>query len=96
MDNFVLTPNRIAKLRELVGTIALEITGDEGWRILMHYGPDALPGPPDATLSLPQTKYAQIQAGDLDPQSALFSGKLVLRGDVSLALDLAMALTSPP
>lgn len=92
--DFALTGARVAALRELRGTLRLEVTGDDPWGLLVHFGPGPVPQPA-TTIQIGSEEYRGIREGSLDLQGAFMTGKLILDGDMDLALKLAMAMMSP-
>jgi hypothetical protein len=92
--DFVLTGARVEALRELRGTLRLEVTGDDPWGLLVHFGPDPVPEPA-TTIQIGSEEYRGIREGSLDLQGAFMTGKLMLDGDLEIAMKLAMAMMSP-
>jgi hypothetical protein len=92
--DFVLTPARVAGLREIEGTMRIEVTGADPWGVILHFG--APPVPPVATtVSIGDAEFAQLLAGALDLQGAFMTGKLQLGGDVEVPMKMAMAIMNP-
>jgi hypothetical protein len=92
--DFVLTPARVAGLREIEGTMRIEVTGADPWGVILHFG--APPVPPVATtVSIADAEFAQLLAGALDLQGAFMTGKLQLGGNVEVPMKMAMAIMSP-
>ena len=91
-SDFVLTGARVSALREVTGTVRLEVTGTNGWAMLLHFGSSPIPEQPTTTISIDSEEYAKLRAGDLDLQGAFLTGKLTLAGDTEELMRLAMAL----
>jgi hypothetical protein len=76
------------------GTVRFEVTGYNGrtWWMIVKFGPQPEAASPDATIGVDAETYAKMLARQLAPPEAYFSGKIVLRGDTSLAMQLGMAM----
>ena len=81
-------------LTAVKGTVRFEVTGYNGrtWGMLVQFGTQPGRASPDATITVDAATYAAILARKLAPPEAYFSGKISLRGDTSLAMQLAMAM----
>ena len=90
-SDFMLTEPRIEALRELQGSIRLEISGQRPWGLQLCYG-GASPGETGTTLSLSQESFDEIRAGETDLPASFFSGKISLEGDMDLAMRMALVL----
>ena len=75
------------------GTVRFEVTGynDRTWWMHVKFGTQPEADPPDATIAIDAETYARMLARQLAPPEAYFSGKIVLRGDTALAMQLGMA-----
>ncbi len=94
MPDFVLTPDRLAILAEIEGTMRVQVVGDDAWGVTIHFGAPPVPDP-KTTVSIPQEEFDQLIAGDLDLQGAFMTGKLEMEGDVEVPMKMAMAIMSP-
>ncbi len=92
--DFVLTPARLAGLREIQGTMRLEVTGADPWGVVLHFGAGPVPEA-TTTVSIPDTEFAQLISGALDLQGAFMTGKLELGGNVEVPMKMAMAIMNP-
>lgn len=90
-----LTRTRIEKLAALRGLIRFEVTGEDGFCLQTHFGPDPFPETPNTSIRVDVTTYRELRAGKLDPQSALLGGQIQIEGDVQLAMQLALTAISP-
>ena len=94
LDVLFVDPASRQILSAVKGTVRFEVTGYNGrtWGMLVKFG--TLPGKSeqDATITVDAATYAAILARKLAPPEAYFSGKISLRGDTSLAMQLAMAM----
>lgn len=90
-----LTRTRIEKLAALRGLIRFEVTGEDGFCLQTHFGPDPFPKTPNTSIRVDVTAYRELRAGKLDPQSALLGGQIQIEGDVQLAMQLALTAISP-
>ncbi|MFQ5513297.1 MAG: SCP2 sterol-binding domain-containing protein [Myxococcota bacterium] len=87
-----LSAASVAALRELRGSIRLDVSGARPWSIRLHCGPGPIPDPPDTTLQLSSETWEELISGQLEPQAALLTGQLALEGKLDLPLRLALAL----
>jgi hypothetical protein len=81
-------------LTAVKGRVRFEVTGYNGrtWWMIVQFGAGPAKTDPDATMSVDAETYAAILSRKLAPPEAYFSGKISLRGDTSLAMQLAMAM----
>jgi len=92
--DFVLTPARLEALREIQGTMRIEVTGPSPWGVVLHFGPPPIPEV-TTTVAIADEPFAQLLAGELDLQGAFMSGKLNLGGNVEVPMKMAMAIMTP-
>ena len=94
LDVLFVDPASRQILSAVRGTVRFEVTGYHGrtWGMLVKFGTQPGRGEPDATITVDAGTYAAILARKLAPPEAYFSGKISLRGDTSLAMQLAMAM----
>ena len=92
--DFVLTPSRVAALREIEGTMRIEVTGTEDWGVVVHFGAPPVPAA-TTTVSIAEAEFAQLLSGALDLQGAFMTGKLQLGGNVEVPMKMAMAIMTP-
>jgi hypothetical protein len=92
--DFVLTPARLAGLREIEGTMRLEVTGADPWGVVLHFGAGPVPEP-TTTVSIGDAEFEQLISGALDLQGAFMTGKLQLGGNVEVPMKMAMAIMNP-
>ena len=90
-----LTKTRIDNLALVKGAILFEVTGDRGFALVTHFGPDPVPDEPNTKISVDAEAYGALRAGQLDPQSAFLEGKIAIDGDIQMAMQLALAAISP-
>jgi putative sterol carrier protein len=82
-------------------TFQFNITGDEAgkWALKVDNGVCGLvPGgveKPDVTFTISDKDFIAMSEGKLDPQSAFFSGRLKVAGDLGLALKLQQLFPTP-
>jgi hypothetical protein len=76
------------------GTVRFEVTGynDRVWWMQVKFGTQPEPPTPDAVICVDAVTYSAILAKRLMPPEAYFSGKISMRGDTALAMQLAIAL----
>jgi putative sterol carrier protein len=94
IEDFVITADRVTQLAQVAGTLLLQVTGDDPWSVVLHFGPPPV-GEADATVSIAAEPYAELIAGGLDLQGAFMSGKLELEGNVEIPMKLALAVMTP-
>jgi len=92
--DFVLTPSRVAALREIEGTMRIEVKGAQDWGVVVHFGAPPVPAA-TTTVSIADAEFAQLLSGALDLQGAFMTGKLQLGGNVEVPMKMAMAIMTP-
>jgi hypothetical protein len=92
--DFVLTPARLAALKDIEGTMRLEVTGADPWGVVLHFGAGPVPEA-TTTVAIPDAEFAQLISGALDLQGAFMTGKLQLGGNVEVPMKMAMAIMNP-
>ena len=92
--DFVLTPARLEALREVEGTMRIEVTGERPWGVVLHFGAPPVPEP-TTTVAIGDEAFAQLIGGELDLQGAFMTGKLSLGGNVEVPMKMAMAIMTP-
>jgi hypothetical protein len=89
-----LTRSRVDALSELDGSVLFEVTGEGGFALRTHFGASP-PGTPVTTIRVDDAAYRELRAGTLDPQSAFMSQRIVVEGDMRVAMQLALAAIAP-
>jgi hypothetical protein len=90
-----LTRSRIQNLGAVGGSIRFEVSGDQGFALLTHFGGKLIPEGPQASISVDEDVYCELREGRLDPTQAFMDGKLRVEGDVQLTMQLALAVIAP-
>ncbi len=94
LDVLFVDPASRQILTSVKGHVRFEVTGYNGrtWWMRVKFGAQPAKGEPDATIIVDAATYADILSHKLLPPEAYFSGKIQLRGDTALAMQLAMAM----
>ncbi|HEB89370.1 MAG TPA: hypothetical protein ENI85_07345 [Deltaproteobacteria bacterium] len=90
-----LTSQRVRSLRELRGSLVFERTGPGGFKLFASFGMERPEPEPRATIRLDDMVHARLRSGELDPQDAFMDGLIEIRGDMEMAIGLALAALSP-
>lgn len=90
-----LTRSRIENLGDLEGSARLELTGENGFAVVSHFGSEPLPDEPHCTIRIDDEIYRDLRSGSMPAQEAFMSGKIVIEGDMKMAMQLALAALSP-
>jgi len=90
-----LTRSRLENLSQVRGLVLFEVTGDEGWSLRTHFGPDPVPAQPTTEIRVDPEAYRDLRSGALDPQTAFLNHQIVVEGDMQVAMQLALAAISP-
>jgi hypothetical protein len=94
LDVLFVDPASRQVMAAVKGTVRFEVTGYHGrtWWMQVKFGTQPDKADADATIAVDAETYARMLARQLAPPEAYFSGKIVLRGDTSLAMQLGMAM----
>ncbi len=94
LDVLFVDPASRQVMSAVKGTVRFEVTGYHGrtWWMQVKFGAQAEAAQPDATIGVDAETYAKMLARKLAPPEAYFSGKIQLKGDTSLAMQLGMAM----
>ena len=90
-----LTRKRMLDMEAVEGLIRFEVTGENGFSLLTHFGTGPLPAEPDATIRMAETSYRDLRAGRLDPQTAFLEDEIDAEGDMQKVMQLAFAAVAP-
>jgi len=94
-ENLRLTSQRMENLAELTGSVRFTLSGENGFSIVLHFGPDPISAEPDCTIDVDGAMYGDLKSGKLPPQEAFMSGKINISGDMQKAMQLALAAMTP-
>jgi hypothetical protein len=94
LDVLFVDPQSRQIMAAVKGLVRFEVTGYHGrtWSMHVKFGTQADKHDPDATIAVDAETYGKMLARKLAPPEAYFSGKIQLRGDTSLAMQLGMAM----
>jgi hypothetical protein len=90
-----LTRARIENLCDVNGLVSFEVTGDDGFALRTHFGPDPVPAEPKTTITVDAQAYRDLRSGALDAQSAFMNQQILVEGDMQTAMQLALAAIAP-
>jgi len=90
-----LTRKRMLDMEAVQGLIRFEVTGENGFSILTHFGAGPLPGEPDASIQVGEAAYRELRAGRLDPQIAFLDDSIRVEGNLQKVIQLAFAAVAP-
>lgn len=84
-----IKPEWLDKVKQVHGTLrATLVDGDESvWEITVRFGRG--PVEPQTTVIVPLAAADDIRSGRMQPQQAMMSGRLKIRGDMNLAMQAA-------
>jgi hypothetical protein len=93
LDVLFVDPASRQIMSSVKGTVRFEVTGYNGrtWWMHVTFGTQPEADPPNATIAVDADTYAKMLARQMAPPEAYFSGKISLRGDTALAMQLGMA-----
>jgi hypothetical protein len=90
-----LTRARVEQIAAIRGTLGFELVGEGGFRLLARLGDCEPSEPPQTSIRVDAAAYRELRSGALAPQDAFLAGKIVVEGDMQLAMQLALAVLSP-
>ena len=90
-----LTRKRMLDLEAVDGLIRFEVTGDDGFVLLTHFGTREMPVEPDAVIRMSEASYAAMRAGRVDPQTAFLDDEIETEGDMQKIMQVAFAVVAP-
>jgi len=90
-----LTRKRMLDLESVAGLIRFEITGDDGFALLTHFGTGVMPAEPDAVIRMSKDSYAAMRSGRVDPQTAFLDDSIQTEGDLQKIMQVAFAVVAP-
>lgn len=90
-----LTRARVERLRAVDGLVRFEVTGEDGFALGTHFGADPVPAEPKTRITVDSAAYRDLRSGALDPQLAFMNQQIVVEGDMSAAMQLALAAVAP-
>ena len=90
-----LTRTRVESLRAVDGLVRIEVTGEDGFALATHFGATPIPAEPKTRITVDAAAYRDLRSGALDPQLAFMNQQIVVEGDMSAAMQLALAAVAP-
>lgn len=94
LDVLFVDPQSRQLMASVKGVVRFEVSGFNGrvWSMQVKFGTGFEKSEPDATIAVDAETYAKMLSRQLAPPEAYFSGKIQLRGNTSLAMQLGMAM----
>ncbi len=94
LDVLFVDPASRQIMAAVKGTLRFEVTGYNGrtWWMQVNFGTQPPVSPPTATISVDAATYTLMLQRKLAPPEAYFSGKIALKGNTALAMQLGMAM----
>ena len=87
-----LTRTRIARMKDLDGTIEFRLLADDAERCVRVQFGTGEPADPRCTVAVRAEDAVRMQSGELPPQMAFMQGLVKLQGDPGFAMQVAAAL----
>ena len=94
-EEMKLTAQKMQNLAGLEGTLNFQLTGEGGFGLLVHFGAEPIASEPDCSLEVDVAAYEQLKSGQLSAQDAFMNGQIVAKGDMQMAMQLALAAMTP-
>ncbi len=91
-------PQDAEKAKALNAVVQFVITGEGGGNFIINFSPDGIEtkegSDPNAkmTMTIDSKDWKELTLGRLNPQMAFMSGKLKIKGDMSIAMKLGQFL----
>jgi hypothetical protein len=94
LDVLFVDPASRQILATIKGSVRFEVTEYNGrtWWMQVRFGTGPSPVDADATIVVDAVTYGAMLARKLAPPEAYFGGKIQLRGDTGLAMQIGMAM----
>lgn len=90
-----LTRAKLQALAGVTGCLRFVLEGERGFSLLTHFGPEPPPAEPTTTITVAADVYQQLQSGELSAPDAFLAGKIAVEGDMTLAMQVALAAMTP-
>jgi hypothetical protein len=90
-----LTQQRIDDLADVTGMLKFAVRGGDGFDLYTHFGTDAIPEEPTATITVDGDTYRDLRSGELHPQQAFTNDRIQVEGDIEMVFQLALAVMAP-
>jgi hypothetical protein len=98
-DMLMLDASTQQALAAIKGVVRFEVTGfaNRTWQLTVAFGRGSAPArpmEPQSTITVDAETQKLLLAGKMMPPEAYFAGKIQIRGDANLAMQLGMAMMS--
>ena len=90
-----LTRARVEQIAAVRGSLRFELVGAGGFALVAHLGAQPSDAAPATTIRVEAEAYRALRSGALQPQDAFLDGKILVEGDMQLAMQLALAVLAP-
>ena len=94
-ESMKLTSARMKNLAGMAGTLRFALTGEGGFELLVHFGADPVADEAQCSLEIAREAYAKLKSGELNPQEAFMNQQISVKGDMQMAMQLALAAMTP-
>jgi hypothetical protein len=94
-DSMKLTAGRMKNLSGMAGTLRFALTGDDGFELLVHFGDGLMADEARCSLEIAREAYEKLRSGELNPQEAFMNQQISVKGDMQMAMQLALAAMTP-
>ena len=94
-EDLKLTPGRIRNLNGIDGILSFQLTGEQPMNLKAQFGKSEAEEEPRCTVRLSRETYQELKTGALAPQGVFLNGLVEIKGDMQMAMQVALAAVAP-
>ena len=94
-EDLKLTPGRIRNLNGIDGILSFQLTGEQPMTLKAQFGDTKTKEEPRCTVRPSRETYQELKTGALAPQDVFLNGLVEIKGDMQMAMQVALAAVAP-